>query len=365
MKRFVLLATSLGLSVLPLDAARAAAGESSFTPTSFVMPIYSIRLALGYNVNVPLYTCASSANASLPSADAGDAGSADECLVDMADAAALDSLFSQPAAIPPGTYDRIVIGTCASDSAFVARVKGSVQISDTTYYTTSGVPPISTDEADLDYARINYSGCGNEVMLPEPVTIAAGDAITVSAFFTLQNLSWVLGNLSPELGGCAEGISGGFSVCSGLPVLVAYIGTAAPTLESYYITEDPEDTEAAKAAGQVMILSSGGEPFSGFLRRVYSPESQENPSVSYDVPLREITRNSTELSDAGVSLDAGDAPVSDAGAPITYDVYAIGDPFQDTTKYRVRFPRFELGDHTGTLFTANGETQLPYRAVRR
>ena len=362
MKRFSLLATGLALSVLAVDSARAAEGESSFTPTSFVMPIYSIMLARGLTTNVPLYTCTPSSNAS------GDAGSANEdCLVDMADSTVLANLFSQPAAIPPGTYDSIVVMTCQSNSAFVARVKGSVELEGTTYYTTSGTPVLSTEESDLGYASINYGGCGNTVTLPQPVTVGAGDSLTVSAFFTLQNLSWVLGNFSTGLGGCAEAPAGSFNVCSGLPVLVAYIGTAAPTLESYYITEDPNDLQAAEAAGQVMILSSGGEPFSGFLRRVYSHDSQLNPSVSYDVPLREITRNASDPADAGVAFDAAapDAGATDAGAPITYDVYAIGDPFQDLTKYRVRFPRFQLGDHAGTLFTANGASQIPYRAVRR
>ena len=370
MNRLALLATGLGLSVLPLSNARAAEGENSFTPTSFVMPIYSIMLANGLTTNIPLYTCTpGSSSLVAPGADAGTdagAGASTDCLVDMADATALESLFSHPAAIPPGTYDSIVVMTCQSNSAFVAKVKGSVELEGTTYYTTSGAPVLSSDEADLGYASINYSGCGNTVRLPHPVTIAAGDAITVSAFFTLQNLSWVLGNYSPGLGGCAEAPAHAFNVCSGLPVLVAYIGTVAPTLESYYITEDPNDLQAAQAAGQVMILSSGGEPFSGFLRRVYSHDSNPNPNVSYDVPLREITRNDSEA-DAGAPLDAAapDASTGDAGAATSYDIYSIGDPFQDLTKYRVRFPRFQLGDHDGTLFTANGASQIPYRAVRR
>jgi hypothetical protein len=57
--------------------------------------------------------------------------------------------------------------------------------------------------------------------------------------------------------------------------------------------------------------------------------------------------------------------VSDAGVASTYDVIAIGDPFQDLTKYRVRYPRFELRDHTGTLSTANGASEVEYRAVKR
>jgi hypothetical protein len=47
-----------------------------------------------------------------------------------------------------------------------------------------------------------------------------------------------------------------------------------------------------------------------------------------------------------------------------YDIYAIGDPAQDLTKYRVRYPNFFLGDHNGTLFTADGAAQVDYRAVK-
>lgn len=366
MQRASLCLIAAGLAFWPLAPARAAEGEASFTPTHFIMPIYSIMLAHGLTTNVPLYQCPASAGfappAGAPPAPPADAGPAD-CLVDMADEVALANLFSAPAAIPPGTYDSIVVGTCESSSAFVAKLQGSVVREGTTYYTTSGEAVVSTNPADLDYVSINYSGCGNTVKLSPPLTVAAGDSITVSAFFTLQNLAWVLGNLSPGLGGCAEAPAGGFSVCSGLPVLVGYIGAVAPTLDAFYISEDPSDTLATKAAGQVLLLSAGGEPFSGFLRRVYSHDSVD-PSVSYDVPLREISRNASSAADAG--SDAGDAAASDAGGAVpSYDIFAIGDPAQDVTKYRVRFPHFELRDHSGTFFTANGASQVSYRAVKR
>jgi hypothetical protein len=352
----------VGLSLLVHVDAYAAPGEASFTPTSFVMPIYSIMLAQGLSVNVPVYDCleGSSSDAGVSVGDGGVAHLPGDCLVDMANEQALANLFSEGADIPPGTYDRIVVGTCASNSAFTAWLKGSVEIDSTTYYTTPGSSssvPLSDDPADLDYVSINYSGCGNTIMLPQPLTIEAGDSITVSAFFTLEDLSWVLDDYSTGLGGCSEAPAGELNVCSGLPVLVGYIGDAAPTLESYLITEDPGDVAATKAAGQVMLLSSGGEPFSGFLRRFYS-ETSETPSVSYDVPLRECSKNPDEEPSA-------DAGVSDAGVASTYDVIAIGDPFQDLTKYRVRYPRFELRDHTGTLSTANGASEVDYRAVKR
>jgi hypothetical protein len=353
-----------GLVLWPLAPARAAEGEASFTPTSFVMPIYSIMLTRGLTTNVPIYQCPASTAFVPPGgpAPAADAGPSD-CLVDMADEAALANLFSAPAAIPPGTYDSIVVGTCENSSAFVAKLQGSVEREGVTYYTTSGEAVLSTNPADLDYVSINYAGCGGTVKLSPALTVAAGDSITVSAFFTLQNLAWVLGNLSPGLGGCAVAPAGSFSVCSGLPVLVGYIGAVAPTLDAFYITEDPSDTAATKAAGQVLLLSSGGEPFSGFLRRVYSHDSID-PSVSYDVPLREVTKNVSSGADAGA--EAADAAPFDAGSVVpSYDIFAIGDPAEDVTKYRVRFPRFELRDHAGTFYTANGASQVSYRAVKR
>jgi hypothetical protein len=377
MKHTAILTLSAGLALSISGAAHAADGESSFTPTSFVMPVYSITLAHGLTVNVPVYSCATGA-ASPPttppaSADAGalaapsTAPVTGDCLVDMADQSALDALFATPAAIPPGVYDSVVVGTCRDASSFVARVKGSVALESDTYYTSSATnAPLTTNPADEGYASITYAGCGMTVPLAQPVTIGAGDDVTVSAFFTLQGLSWVLGNLSPGLGGCAVAPAHDFSVCSGLPVLVGYVGDVAPVLDAYYITEDPSDLLATKAAGQVMLLSSGGEPFAGFLRRVYSHDSP-TPSVSYDVPLREINKNADAAAvDAALDAAAPDADVLDAGTlAATYDVIAIGDPKEDLAKFRVRYPRFVLGDHTGTLLTANGASEVPYRAVKR
>jgi hypothetical protein len=346
-------------------------GGQSFTPESFLLPVDSIVLTYldpsggsGWQGGGPLYRCASAPGNSPPTSDdggspdansmdpaampQGDAGSS--CYVDMADDTALAALFSQPASVPSGTYNAIVMNNCEHEGSFVAKLKGTVTVDGTTYYTTpagGGHSALSTSRADYDYVSIQYSGCSGALRLAESVTVHDGDSVTVSAFFTLRDIAWVLQDFSPGLGGCADGPAHANNVCSGLPTLVSYVGTSAPTLDTFLVSEDPSDLTAAKAGGEILLLSQAGLPFSGFLRRFYSPTSNV-PSVSYDVPLRSVAPSG--------SSDAGDA---------TYALTAYGDPAEAPTKFRAQWPAFETRTHEGTMRTANGDSSVSYRAVRR
>ena len=164
---------SAGLTLSASLPVHAAEGESSFTPTSFVMPIYSHHAARGLTVNVPLYTCEADAARRLPRS--GDAG---RCRAESRARRGTTTawstwrtkprstlLFSEPADIPPGTYDSIVVGTCENNSAFEARVKGSVVLEEQTYYTTRPRAFLSTEPADQGYSSITYAGCGMTVQL--------------------------------------------------------------------------------------------------------------------------------------------------------------------------------------------------------
>jgi hypothetical protein len=346
-------------------------GGQSFTPESFLLPVDSIVMTYldpsggsGWQGGGPLYQCASAprsgapppSDGGLPDADSMDAAAMPQgaagasCYVDMADDTALAALFAHPASVPSGTYNAIVVNNCEHEGSFIAKLKGTVSLDGTTYYTTSaggGRSALSTSRADYDYTSIQYSGCSGALRLAESVTVHDGDSITVSAFFTLRDVAWVLTNFSPGLGGCADGPAHANNVCSGLPELVSYVGASAPTLDTFLVTEDPSDLSAAKAGGEVLLLSQAGVPFSGFLRRFYSPTSRV-PSVSYDVPLRSVAPSGS----------------SNSGNP-TYAVTAYGDPAQDPTKFRAQWPAFEMATHDGTLRTADGTNDVSYRAVRR
>lgn len=182
--------------------------------------------------------------------------------------------------------------------------------------------------------------------LPAPLVVAKGDAITLSAFFSLRDIAWgtTTGNGPP--GGCAFSASGHENVCTGYPVPVVYVGATSPVMDTYWITEDLADAAGAKAAGQVLLLRDGaGEPFGGFTRRLYSASSV-NPSVNYDTPVKSILRHASDPTYA-IENWGGGSP----GAP-PLDFY-------------VRFPAFALASHAGVLERGDGSGTVPYRAVKQ
>lgn len=324
MKKLALALSLLALAA-PLDAF-AAAGESSFTPKSLRVPLRGVRLD-GAGGSATLYQCA----------DGGD------CLVDMADDAALDALFASAVEVRPGTYDRVAFDHCIPGaSGYSAFVAGDVMLAGTAYHTVAGPDAFLASDGSLtDYAPLPFSGCSSTVPLPAPLTVAKGDELELGAFFTLSNIAW--GALGPNgIGGCAS--TGAQSVCSGYPIPVAFVGAVSPTLETYFVTEDLADTEAAKAGGQMLLLcDADGVPFGGFSRRLYS-ETSVLPHVLYDTPVKSVARNA----DATYVVKTwGGGP---AGAP--------------PAEYYVKFPSFELATHEGQL-TGPDFVPVPYRAVKQ
>lgn len=345
------------LLLLLCSSAHASGGESSFTPTSLWVPLHGLSLENSTsNASTPLYQCPtenSGDDAGMLDMNSEDGGSGDEwlighCLIDMADDAALEQLFSSPIAIKPGTYDRIRVYTCTPGAqSYSTFVKGEIRLSGTTYYTTSGGSSVlTTERANYRHTRVEYAGCASDVPLPQPVAIAADDSIDISAFFSLRDIAWatITGNGPP--GGCSFSAGHGQSVCTALPIPVAYIGGDTPTLETYFVTEDQADLEAHKAGGQMLILRTGtGAAFGGWARELYSATSQ-HPSVGYDTPIHSIKRNTGTES-------------------WFIETYGGGGPGGVALDYYIRFPAFELQTHNGTLVRGGNMQPLSYRAVQQ
>ena len=316
--------SALALSLAVPAVAFAEPGEGSFTPASLLVPIRKVTLE-GSAGSSTLYSCTPS--------------SSNDCLVDVADNTALAKLFAQPAMINVGTYDSVGVYNCSGEPTFTAKVKGTVVIGGVTWY-TAGANVLSSSAADYDYVSVSFAGCKNGPALPAPVTINEGDDLNISTFFSLANVAWVSSGLQTT-GGCALTPSGTpRNVCVALPELVSSIGTAAPTVETYYVTEDQSDTDAAKAGGQVLLLvDSASNVFGGFLRQLFSATSRP-PSVAYDASLVSIVANS----------DGTDYTAMTAGA---------------NGSYGVEFPAFQRQTHDGSFLQAGSSTPIPYRAVRK
>ena len=147
----------------------------SFTPTSFKLPIFKITLAEADGSNSQtLYTC--------------EAGTAEGCLVDLADQTALDALAAKAAtvSIASGDYQEIALSTCADGSSgsdtTIARITGSGEGPNNQTWTTDTTGLVTTDgTGTASETSVGNWGCATQlVKLPNAVSVAAGDAITLS-----------------------------------------------------------------------------------------------------------------------------------------------------------------------------------------
>jgi hypothetical protein len=333
--------TLFSLVFLVSSQSFAASNESSFTPTSVKTPIRGIYLIDSSTQHqARLYECAGNSEA--------------QCLVDVADNTALAALFdSQSASIDAGSYDSIQISTCKDEGEYNIRVKGSVTLGGTLYYTAlttiasgtdgtlSSTDPLSTSSNDLDYATVRHAGCAKTYTLPEKVTVKDGDSIKVNLFMAMQNVAFARLTSNAVPGGCVQNNAGNESVCVSYPEVVPYVGTVSPVLETYHVTRSQADTTAANADGQILlIVDTLDNILGGFSRRLYSQTSSGGGS-GYDTPLRTISKNS-----GGTS----------------YNVENYGS--SATTSY-LQFPNFLRSTHNGTFTNVSNSSTVNYRAVKQ
>jgi hypothetical protein len=340
---------SLGFAACLLSAstAFAAPGESSFTPTSLLVPLQGVLLQ-GPGGLAELYRCPSTAM--MATADLDDGGTplaaADACLVDMADDNALAALFAHPVDVKPGTYDTVLISLCVDPSTqgYSSYVKGSAMLNGEQYFTSSGSQVLTQQANQQGYVRVDYAGCASGVPLPAPVTVVDEQELTINAFFSLKNIAWAM--LTPNgIGGCSQNDVHTQSVCAAYPIPVTYIGTTSPTLETFYVTEDQLDTTATKAGGQLLLLLDPGQRvFGGFSRRLYSATSVQ-PRGNYDTSIRSVHDNAPG---PGYQITTFGGGGSNGGPP---------------QEFYLRFPAFVPETHAGNYELPNHQGFVTYLAV--
>lgn len=283
-KLSLILFTIVSIFGMASSQSYAAAGDSSFTPTSVVVPITEIRLENASGDTALLYSCSG--------------GTLADCGVNVADPSALAAL-SLSSNITPGTYDHIGIGTCQDTGSYDATLTGSVNIAGTDYYTTTPANPgvddvLSTSSANLGPVTVHYNGCVHSYPLASPVTVAAGDSIVVNLFVNLENIAWArTASVNTIPSGCVtnSGGAGTQAVCMAYPDVVASIGTETPKVQTYHVTIN----SSGQVDGQfILIYNSDGTPIGGFTRPYY--DATNSMSYGFDTPLRTFTLNGDGVS---------------------------------------------------------------------
>ncbi len=293
--------------ILTCNFSFAGADESSFTPTSILVPIRSITLEDSSRSLVSeIFKCSGSSDA--------------ECFVDVADNTALTAL-TKSASVLEGSYTILYVGTCEELTSYTAKIKGSVTLGGTVHYTTANANPLSTSAGDLDYTTVTYNGCGRRYVIPGGLQVSAGASIDFNVLMAITNIAWANKSTATIPSGCFS--NGSASVCMSYPDIVPYVGTDTPSLQTYHIDET---AQGGGAGGQILLLFNQASNFiGGFARRLYS-QTSEIQNASYDTGIAKFLDNGNgtyEISDYGNSSDGSDPAL--------------------------KFPAFELQTHTGTL----------------
>lgn len=296
-------------------AAFADTNEKSFTPDSILVPILEISLEGGG----PIYECP---------------GTGDECLVDIADPAALAALtavsLAAESSIEVGSYTTLKVGNCKSEGSYDAKVRGAVNLGGTDYVTSSGAAPLTATLGDIDYATVTFSGCSSEYPIPGGLEVIEGEAVTINVFAALTNIAW--GNLGTSTipSGCVS--NGSASVCLSYPDVVPSVGATSPALERYHISDD--NRAANTAGGQILLIFDGADNLlGGFNRRFFSETSQETIG-GFDTPFRLFSNNSdgtVNFENFGGSNDSSDSVFTDFQRVSHSGLYA--NPTNASTNY--------------------------------
>jgi len=203
-------------------------GQASFTPTAYRYPISRISLfkadSSGEQV---LYQCAGATAA--------------ECLVDVTSPASVAIIedAARALAIEPGTYAFLQMNSCPAGTSgsdtMKVQVKGSVIVGGQLFTTSSTADAGMALGGQPELTEITF-GCGSaRVQLLEPLVVTANSSQTLNLLVDLTKVTWTDANASPGMGGCKADGSTAQDVCTSMPFIVPYVGSAPPTFERYLV----------------------------------------------------------------------------------------------------------------------------------
>jgi hypothetical protein len=307
--------------------------QRSMTPVSFKFPIKRIMFT-GNNVVGTVYECAGTTS--------------DECLVDLADKEAVKNLIPKPIAVEYAVdssptisgFSVTVDPACDSGSttSFNVKVKGTISVNGTTYYTTASETGKVMTSLVTNYTSVDVpmSTCTMTWQLPEAIPADKAD-IVINLFVSTKDVVWANTSRTTTNNACvkasvsADLLNGSF-VCAGLAVPFPYVGTADPTIESYKIIEN-----TTGYLGSVHLATYQALPIGAFVRPFFDGSAEGETGCKTGSWLKSIDQ------------------VRDG----TYSIVIAADGTNNFEMYNA----FKLASHTGTCKDFNGNS-YGYSAVK-
>jgi len=239
----------------------------SFTPISMLVPITDISMD-----SASVYSCK---------------GTEAECYIDLSSQTDLDKLSANTKVLE-GKYKEFRISTCNDYATYHEKIKGSVKVGNTTYYTTDDGSVLTTDASKLDYVTVTNTGsggCSSGVSIPGGATVKANETIKISMFMSTKNIAFA-GPVTAASGsgGCVNSTNNTKSACFTGVSLAPYVGETAPVFESYKITHEKS------GPGQLQLLfDASGSFIGGFAKKYY--DGAAAGSNGYVTPIQTFTAN--------------------------------------------------------------------------
>lgn len=254
--------------------AKADPGMNSFTPDQVVVPVIEVGVInenTGTNgARVPLYTCSGSSN--------------QNCLVDLANQAAVQSILNQTVTVPAGKYLKTYVRHCTdlSQNHYEASILGQVSIAGKTYYTSKTENPITLNAAAKSLIPISMNGCISEFKLPTPMTVAAGETVQLSLISDVFSLAWAGTSPAPSIDSCL--IANQKTLCLNYPELIPAVAKTSVSKEQFaFLTKG----QGSVLGLMILLTDESGTPLSGVFRQIYM-EDMLNVFSGFTTPIESI-----------------------------------------------------------------------------
>ena len=264
----------------------------------------------------------------------------EDCFIRVTDSNAL-SVFSTSQSAKAGQYRYMMVDTCSQDNqSFQAKLKGSVLLDGTSYYTHESEGLLEqTGSISPQMVTVSFARCEYYYELQSDVDVTDSVILPVTVWMDFKDLAWARKGATLIEDGCFEGGLGSdatiFTVCMGMPHFIPIQSSSIPTVERYWVYKKGQDVPSA--GGKLTVFKGeDGDILGGFSSRYYS-ETSVIPEISeFDMAIKRSSKNHDG----------------------SYRFQTYGNSFESTYLY---FPAFFLNDHSGEYSSVEGGELYEYQ----